>query len=127
MHASTLLYTKPYQLTVGQAQTGDQNIGLLTEPNDAIHKRICYPTISPFASIGARSLRLLTWASSSRSLLLYSIKQTRNESKYCLSESDVPLYHIIKVFDIIRCILFTPMDDPQHVLKSSSGIKMFIR
>ena len=39
MHASTLLYTKPYQLTVGQAQTGVTKLGLLTEPNDAIQNK----------------------------------------------------------------------------------------
>ena len=50
----------------------------IAEPKDATLEQIFNPTISPFASIGARS-SLVTWASSgARYLLLHSVKQTRD-------------------------------------------------
>ena len=74
----------------------------IAEPKDATLEQIFNPTISPFASIGARS-SLVTWASSGgRYLLLHSIKQTRDESKYRLSKPDVPLDHVVEVLYIIR-------------------------
>ena len=76
MHASTLIYTKPYQLTVGQAQTGVTKLGLLTEPNGRnTSKSYATQQSPPLRQIGARLLLLHAWASSGN-LLLYSFKQT---------------------------------------------------
>ena len=83
----------------------------IAEPKDATLEQIFNPTISPFASIGARSL-LLAWASSGgRYFLLHGVKQTRDKSQYRLSKPDVPLDHVIEVLNIIRYILFTPSND----------------
>ena len=64
----------------------------------------------PLRQIGARLLLLLAWASSGN--LLCCIKQTCDKRKDSLSEANVPLNHIIKVLDIIRCVLLASVDDP---------------
>ena len=76
MHASIYIYIKPYQLTVGQAQTGVTKLGLLTEPNGRnTSKSYATQQSPPLRQIGARLLLLHAWASSGN-LLLYSFKQT---------------------------------------------------
>ena len=88
--------TKPYKITHGWTGPYRRLNGLNSEPKT---QHLLDLTISPFASIGAR-LSLLLAGSSCRNLL-GGIKQTRDNSEDCLSEADVPLDHIIKVFLVV--------------------------
>ena len=95
MHASTYKY-KTLDITLGWTGPIRRLNGLNSEPKT---QHLSDPTISPFASIGARlSLRL---AGSSCRNFLSGFKQTWDESKDGLSEANVPLDHVIKILLVI--------------------------
>ena len=95
MHASTYKY-KTLEITHGWTGPIRRQNGLKSEP---MTQHLLEPTISPFASNGARLL--LRLAGSTCRNFLSGFKQTWDESKDGMSEANVPLNHVIKILLVI--------------------------